>query len=113
MEKKEIQYIWWSIEKDKTTITSQIFSNIEDLIKLDIDDNVAIAIGLNPSNTTIFNEDETNMYLRAKLCESKCNGYILLNLVSKIESDSKKISALDLEVENINNIISIFTASII
>ena len=61
METKPFQYIHWEFEEDDTKITlfSQIFTKVGDVIEK-LDKNIVIALGLNPSNTTRFNDDETN-----------------------------------------------------
>lgn len=110
MDKKAFQLITWYInEKDKNDITikSKVFDDIEQMAKKGIDA-FPIAIGLNPSNKTDFNEDETNLYLKDKIKnEFNSSGYILTNLCPKIEPDSKKITKQDFDENHIEKVISL------
>lgn len=110
MDEKAFQLITWDIdEKDKNDITikSKVFDDVEQMPKEKID-TFPIAIGLNPSNKTDFNEDETNLYLK-DMIKKKFNssGYILTNLCPKIEPDSKKISKQDFDENHIKKVITL------
>lgn len=109
MEKKHIQIIDWSesdFEKNKIKITSIIYENYSKCKQAIQKKKYVIAIGLNPSNSTTFNDDITNLYLRDKIHNEykNANGYILLNLISKISSNSKKISIKDIDEDDIKDI---------
>ncbi len=115
MNEKAFQLITWDInEKDKNDITikSKVFDDIEQMPKEEIDA-IPIAIGLNPSNKTGFNEDETNLYLK-DMIKNKFNssGYILTNLCPKIEPDSKKISKQDFDENHIEKVIALIDSHV-
>lgn len=109
LKEKKFQYISWEIADDGKTVhlCSKIYDTVDEIVD-DSKDVVVIAIGLNPSNTTDFNDDITNLYLRDKLHkEMKSTGYLLTNLSPKIESDSVKITLDDFSEEHIEDIIKI------
>ena len=109
LKEKKFQYISWEIADDGKTVhlCSKIYDTVDEIVD-DSKDVVVIAIGLNPSNTTDFNDDITNLYLRDKLHkEMKSTGYLLTNLSPKIESDSVKITLDDFSKEHIDNIIEL------
>jgi hypothetical protein len=107
---KRFQHISWKIEADGKDVNlhSKIYNDIEKLFEDIKNENIVIAIGLNPSNTTVFNDDITNLYLRDKIHnELQANSYILTNLSSKIESDSGKITLDDFNEKHIGDIIEL------
>ena len=106
---KAFQLITWKIEDNNTKVEIQsVIYNYCELINNLGNEGYPIVIGLNPSNTTIFNEDETNLYLRNKIkTEWKVNGYILTNLCTKIESDSNNIKKEDFDETHIENIMKL------
>ena len=110
MEEKKFQLITWNKPDEKTVnITSKIYDSIDEIIGVSKGKKIVIAIGLNPSNKTVFNDDETNLYLRDKIKQKfeETEGYILTNLSCKIESDSKNISTKNIEKGHIKNIIKL------
>ena len=110
MKTKPFQYIKWNFEDDiqKITLDSQIYTDVDDFIA-QIDNNIIIALGLNPSNTTVFNDDETNLYLRNKFKEKwpGCNGYLLTNLFPIIESNSSNLSIDNIDDSHIDKLIQL------
>lgn len=107
MEKKHIQIIDWSeSDFEKNKITSIIYENYSKCKQAIQNKEYVIAIGLNPSNSTTFNDDITNLYLRDKIHNEykNANGYILLNLISKISSNSETIGIKDIDENDINDI---------
>ena len=109
LKEKKFQYISWEIASDGKTVRlcSQIYETIDEIID-GLKDIHVIAIGLNPSNTTDFNDDITNLYLRDKIHkEMKSKGYLLTNLSPKVESESVKITLDDFSEEHIDNIIEL------
>ena len=103
---KRFQYISWEIADDGKNVhlCSKIYDTVDEIVN-DSKDVVVIAIGLNPSNTTDFNDDITNLYLRDKIHkEMKSTGYLLTNLSPKVESDSVKITLDDFSEEHIYDV---------
>lgn len=110
IEEKKFQLITWNMpDKKRVNISSEIYDSVDEIINVSKSKKYVIAIGLNPSNKTIFNDDETNLYLRDKIKQKfkETEGYILTNLSCKIESDSKNISTKNIEKGHIENIIKL------
>lgn len=107
---KRFQYISWEIEADGKDVNlhSKIYNDIKKLIKDIKNENIVIAIGLNPSNTTVFNDDETNLYLRDKIkVKFECEGYILTNIFPTIDPNSNNISLNDTDPNHITDLIKL------
>lgn len=114
MAEKRFQLITWVIEgaeneiPKSVQIQSEIYKDADAVIQACDGKNIAIAIGLNPSNTTVFNDDVTNLYLRDKIYDKwHRNGYILTNLSATIESDSGKITLDDFEKKHIEDVVKL------
>lgn len=113
MEYKKFQIVDWSksvfnkIIILKTRIIDS-YAELKRSIKCGKD--YVIAIGYNPSNKTIFNDDTTNLYLRDKIKKAyndEIKGYILVNLVPKIQTKSQGIGQEFIEDKYINEIITL------
>ena len=107
---KNFQYIYWKTENNGKTVKlcSTIYDTTEEFVHKLQDKKIVIAIGLNPSNITSFNDDVTNLYLRDKIYnEFNVDGYLLTNLCPKVESDSQKIRIGDFDKEHILNIVNL------
>lgn len=105
---KKFQYIGWKIDNNGSDVSlnSRIYDDVNIIFEQLKHKNFVIAIGLNPSNTTEFNDDVTNLYLRDKIYkELKTDGYLLTNLCCKIESDSQNIRIGDFDDSHICDLI--------
>ena len=110
MDEKRFQLIRWSKNEklQSVRIWSQVYDDVDSVIKACKGKNIVIAIGLNPSNKTVFNEDETNLYLRDKIYTNfKCEGYLLTNLSAKITSDSETIHNCDIIEDHIKALVKL------
>lgn len=120
MDNKKFQIIDWdgSNFANEIKLDTCVIEEYDDLIKkikknqVSCEKEYVIAIGFNPSNITVFNDDETNLYLRNKIQleyrnNSNVKGYILVNLISKIQNDSKKVGFNDVDEEYIKDIIKL------
>ena len=110
MKEKKFQLVTWDMPNEKkVSIVSEIYDSVDEIINAIKDNNYVIAIGLNPSNKTAFNDDETNLYLRDKIKQEfkEVKGYILTNLSYKIETESKNISIKDIDEGHINSILEL------
>ena len=70
MEEKRFQIIDWSesnFQAKRVKLTLSTYDSYNDIEKVINEKNYVIAVGYNPSNKTIFNDDETNLYLRDKI----------------------------------------------
>lgn len=119
MKEKRFQIIDWS-ESDfvnnnikLSLMTYSKYNEIKEDIKKK---NYVIAIGYNPSNKTIFNDDTTNLYLRDKIYnyfknKPQVDGYILVNLIPRICEDSNEIKISDLKEDYIKDILKLIGAN--
>ena len=112
MDKKKFQIINWeksNFSKDKIVLKMNIFNKYVDLESSLKEKNYIIAIGYNPSNKTSFNDDSTNLYLRDKIKNKypSVMGYILVNLIPKVETDSSNVGINDIDDDYIDEIIKL------
>lgn len=100
---KKFQIIEWKFSKtgNEVNISSKIYETYNEFSKEIVGKKYVVAIGLNPSNKTSFNDDSTNLYLRDKIhcVYGDADGYILINLIPKNESDSSKVSSKDIDTD--------------
>ena len=107
---KKFQHINWEVDADGKDVNlhSKIYDDVDMLVHDIKSENIVIAIGLNPSNTTVFNDDETNLYLRDKIkVKFGCDGYILTNIFPIIDPNSNNISSSNTDSNHINDLIKL------
>ena len=114
MEEKRFQIIDWSesnFQAKRVKLTLSTYDSYNDIEKVINEKNYVIAVGYNPSNKTIFNDDETNLYLRDKIANRFKNdpvdGYILVNLIPYVTSKSSNIHFDDVKDEYIEDIVKL------
>lgn len=113
MENKKFQIVDWSKSDFNKNIIlkTHIIDNYDELKrKIKCRKDYVIAIGYNPSNKTIFNDDTTNLYLRDKIKKAyndEIKGYILVNLIPKIQTKSQGIGQEFIDDKYINEIITL------
>lgn len=103
---KNFQLFEWKISNNGNDFTLK--SHIYDRYCVSFKNADLFAIGYNPSNAANrFNEDETNLYLRNRICEcfnskDKSYSYVLMNLYNECSS---KVKAFSVDATYINELI--------